>query len=44
MYLLACHLRVTIGGSSIYCVCVTSFEHTLTPLFVDSALCMCVCT
>ena len=40
IYLLACQVRVTVGddsGNCCCCVCVTSFEHWLTPLFVDSA-------
>ena len=32
----ACQVRVTIGDSDLCCVCVTSFESYLTPLFVDS--------
>ena len=35
-YLLTCQARVTIGDSGLCCcVCVMSFEHCLTPLFVD---------
>ena len=30
-------MRVTVGDSGNCCVCVTSFERSLTPLFVDSA-------
>ena len=38
MYLLACHVRVTVGDSGLcYYACVTSFERLLTLLCVDSA-------
>ena len=38
LYLLACQLRATVGDSELCCcVCVMSFKHWLTPLFVDSA-------
>ena len=37
MYLLAFLVRVTMGNSGLCrCVCVTSFDHQLTSLFVDS--------
>ena len=37
LYLLACQMRVTIGDSGLCCsVCVSSSEHYLTPLFVDT--------
>ena len=37
VYLLACQVRVTVGDSGVCrCVCVTSFERSLPPLFVDS--------
>ena len=37
LYLLACQVRVTVGDSGLCCcVCVTSFERLLTPLFVYS--------
>ena len=38
IYIRACQLRVTVGDSGLCCcVCVTSFELELTPLFVDSS-------
>ena len=38
LYLHARQVRVTTGDSGLCCwVCVTPFEHELTPLFVDSA-------
>ena len=37
LYLLACHVRITVGVSGLCCcVCVTSFERELTPLCVDN--------
>ena len=41
LYLLPCQVRVTVGDSGLSkcCgVCVTSFECSLTPSFIDSAL------
>ena len=36
LYLLACQVRVTVGGSGFCCcVCVMSFERESTPLFID---------
>ena len=37
LYLLTCHVRVTVGDSGLCCVCVMPFQHYLTPLFIDSA-------
>ena len=37
LYSLACQVRVTVGDLKLCCcVCVTSIERSLTPLFVDS--------
>ena len=36
LYSLTGQVRVTVGNSSFCCVCAMSFEHRLTPLFVDA--------
>ena len=42
LYLLACRVGVTVSDSGLcYCVCMKSFEHQLTPLYVDSSFCVC---
>ena len=42
LYLLSCQVRVTIGDSSLCCVCTAAFEYWLTPLFVYSILLCCL--
>ena len=42
MFLLAYQLRVSVGGSGLCCVRVTSFERGLAPLFV-ACLLACFC-